>query len=136
MCLGIRGGISMKISQISEATGVSIDTLRYYEKINLLNIKRSNSGIRIYSDDDVSSVRFIKQSQKIGFSLEDIDQLLHFRNDPENAKPQVRSMINGKLELIGQRIAELQQLESELSALVGQCQNSSGDCPILKKLEK
>jgi DNA-binding transcriptional MerR regulator len=126
----------MKISQISEATGVSIDTLRYYEKINLLNIKRTNSGIRNYSDNDVSSIRFIKQAQKIGFSLDDISQLLHFRNDPENAKPQVRSMINSKLELINLRIQELSRMKEELITLVGQCQSSVGDCPILKEFEK
>ena len=126
----------MKISEISSVTGVSIDTLRYYEKINLLKIKRTNSGIRMYSDSDVSSIRFIKQAQKIGFSLDDISQLLHFRNDPENAKPQVRSMINSKLELISLRIQELSQMKEELIALVGQCQSSVGNCPILKEFEK
>jgi DNA-binding transcriptional MerR regulator len=126
----------MKISEISKITSVSIDTLRYYEKIGLLNIARANSGVRIYQDDDISSIRFIKRAQKIGFSLDDISQLLSFREEPKNTKPQVRAMITSKLEIIRQRIFELRALEDELSALVSQCQKSPGDCPILKKFEK
>jgi len=126
----------MKISEMADVTGVSTDTLRYYEKISLLTIARTKTGIRRYSDKDIKSIRFIKQAQKIGFSLEDIAQLLHFRDDPEKVKPQVRAMIKAKLEFISRRIVELQQLESELSVLVNQCQNSQGDCPILKNFEK
>lgn len=126
----------MKISEISKITSVSMDTLRYYEKIKLLDIARTNNGIRVYSDKDVSTIRFIKHSQKIGFSLDDVSQLLHLRNKPKSAKPQVRLMINEKLELIRQRIDELHDLERELLGLVKQCQHSEGDCPILKNLEK
>ncbi|MFT7387505.1 MAG: DNA-binding transcriptional MerR regulator [Candidatus Endobugula sp.] len=126
----------MKISEMADVTGVSTDTLRYYEKISLLTIARTKTGIRRYSDKDIKTIRFIKQAQKIGFSLEDIAQLLHFRDDPENVKPQVRAMIKAKLEFISRRIGELKQLESELSVLVNQCQNSQGDCPILKNFEK
>lgn len=126
----------MKISEISAVTGVPIDTLRYYEKIKLLYIERTDSGVRTYSDNDINSVRFIKQAQRIGFSLEDIAHLLRFRADPQGAKPQVRAMINNKLTLIHERIEELHQLENELSALVNQCRTSDGDCPILKDLEK
>jgi DNA-binding transcriptional MerR regulator len=126
----------MKISEISRLTGVSIDTLRYYEKINLLHITRTSRGIRIYSEQDKFTIRFIKQSQKIGFSLDDIAHLLNFRNDPKNAKPQVRAMINTKLEVIHERIEELRQIENELSTLITQCEHSEGDCPILKNLEK
>lgn len=81
----------MKISDVAKLLNVGIDTLRYYEKIHLLEVARTASGIRIYSDKDLAKIRFIRQAQRIGFSLSDIAQLMHFRENPATTKPQVRA---------------------------------------------
>lgn len=125
-----------KIGEVAKELSVNTDTLRYYEKIHLLGvIKRSENGIRLYSEDDIARVTFIKQAQKVGFSLEEIAQLLKFRDDPIKSKSRVRELVAKKLEVIGQRIYELTALRDEFSKLTEQCVNSEGGCPILEKFE-
>ncbi len=126
-----------KIGQVAHLLNISIDTLRYYEKIQLLvSIKRTSGGVRLYSDDDLSRIQFIQHAQKMGFSLEDIKQLLCFRDSPTTAKPQVRELVGEKLAAIEAHIEKLTVLRDELTQLVDQCQKSTGACPILKKFEK
>ncbi len=126
-----------KIGKVAHLLAISIDTLRYYEKIQLLtSIKRTSGGVRLYSDDDLLRIQFIQHAQKMGFSLEDIKQLLCFRDAPTTAKPQVRELVGEKLTEIEAHIEKLTSLRDELSRLVEQCQESTGYCPILKKFEK
>jgi DNA-binding transcriptional MerR regulator len=125
-----------KIGEVAKELSVNADTLRYYEKIHLLGlIKRSENGIRLYGEDDIARVTFIKQAQKVGFSLEEIAQLLKFRDDPIKSKSRVRELVAKKLVVIEQRIYELTALRDEFSQLTEQCINSKGGCPILKKFE-
>lgn len=125
-----------KIGQVVAELGISADTLRYYEKIGLLvNIQRTQAGIRLYSDGDLSRLKFIKRAQKIGFSLEAIGQLLEFRQAPEQAKPQVRTMAEQKLSEIEAHLVELTRLRDELQGMVEACNQSAGACPILQKLD-
>lgn len=126
-----------KIGEVAGLFNISIDTLRYYEKINLLGkIERTANGIRLYSEDDLSRIQFIRQAQKMGFSLDEIGQLLCFRDAPEAAKPQVRQLAREKLSAIETHIDELIALRDEFQQLVEQCQTSTGNCPILAKFEK
>lgn len=127
-----------KIGQVSTALNVSVDTLRYYEKIKLLGrIKRTENGLRLFSEADITRVIFIKEAQKVGFSLEEISQLLSFRENPKEAKPNVRALVNQKFDKINQRIEELTALKDEFSRLMAQCIESDGDCcPILNRLEQ
>ncbi len=126
-----------KIGEVAQLLNISIDTLRYYEKIKLLgSIQRTDSGIRLYSKGDLSRIQFIKQAQKMGFSLEEISQLLSFRDSPETVKPQIRQLAQEKLSTIESHIDELVLLRDELRELIEQCQKSTGDCPILEKFEK
>ena len=61
----------MKIGELSRQAGVPVETIRYYEKIGLMpGVHRNNGGARLYSDKDLSRLRFIKRAQKMGFSLE------------------------------------------------------------------
>lgn len=70
----------MRIGEVVTTLAISADTLRYYEKIRLMpKVQRNNGGVRFYSDKDLSRLRFIKRAQKMGFSLEEITQLLKFR---------------------------------------------------------
>lgn len=125
-----------KIGQVAKELAVSADTLRYYEKIQLLGtIKRTETGIRLYTDGDITRIIFIKEAQKVGFSLEEISQLLSFRDDPKNAKPNVRALVSQKFKAIDQRIEELIALKEEFSRLTTLCLESENDCPILNRFE-
>jgi DNA-binding transcriptional MerR regulator len=125
-----------KIGEVAKELSVGADTLRYYEKIKLLGrVKRSENGIRLYDEEDIARVTFIKQAQKVGFSLEEIAQLLIFRDNPIQSKSRVRELVAKKLAVIEQRIYDLSALRDEFSKLTEQCINSEGGCPILKKFE-
>lgn len=122
----------IKIGQVIKKLAVSADTLRYYEKIKLLPpISRTPSGIRLYSDKNLSQIKFIKRAQTMGFSLAEIAQLLEFRKAPQQAKPEVRLLAKEKLNDIEQRVKTLQSLQAELTLLINLCSQSEGGCPII-----
>ena len=126
----------IRIGEVVAALGLSADTLRYYEKIILLpRVSRNDGGLRLYSDQDIAQLKFIKRAQKMGFSLEEIGQLLTFRGSPQQAKPQVRQLAREKLEVIEQHVEELAILRDELKSLVNQCGASDSGCPILDELD-
>lgn len=127
----------MKIGELTAELGISVDTLRYYEKIHLLpNIKRSAAGQREYSAEDMARVRFIKRAQKMGFSLDDIASLLAFRDAPAQSKPMVRNMVGEKLAEINHQIHELSALRDELTVLTSACEVTEDNCPILENFNK
>jgi len=128
----------MKIGELSKETGVSIDTIRYYEQRGLIPpAGRSASGYRQYSDEDVSRLAFIVQSKELGFTLEEISQLLAIRADGRNCA-EVRAVAEAKAEEIEARIQKLARMRSTLITLAEQCEQSSetDPCPILKSLEE
>lgn len=127
----------MKIGEVTAELGISVDTLRYYEKIHLLpNIKRSAAGQREYTAADMARVRFIKRAQKMGFSLDDIASLLAFRDAPAQSKPMVRNMVAEKLTEINHQLQELSALRDELTALTAACEVTEDNCPILDNFNK
>lgn len=123
-----------KIGEVTELLGLTADTLRYYEKIQLIPPVQRHNGIRLYSQKDVSRLRFIKRAQKMGFSLEEIAQLLNFREDPQKARPQVRQLAHVKLADVRLRVEELTGLQNELTLLLSLCGASPDGCPILDTL--
>lgn len=126
----------LKIGEVVEALGVSADTLRYYEKIKLMPyVQRNGSGVRFYSDKDLSRISFIKRAQRMGFCLEEISQLLTFREEPQQAKPEIRQLAKAKLTDIEIHLQELQTLRNELQLLVNLCAGSEDGCPIIEGLE-
>lgn len=123
-----------KIGEVTELLGLTADTLRYYEKIHLVPPVQRSNGIRLYSTKDLSRLRFIKRAQKMGFSLEEIAQLLSFRENPQQARPQVRQLAHVKLADVRDRVAELTDLQNELTLLLSLCGASPDGCPILDTL--
>ena len=86
------------IGEVSRELGLSADTLRYYEKIGLLpGIERTSSGTRQYSEQNLSSLRFIRRAQKMNFSLAEIGQLLKMRENPQQARNEIRELTASKL---------------------------------------
>lgn len=126
-----------RIGQVVATLCISADTLRYYEKIGLIpEVSRTSGGVRLYSEQDLSRLRFIRRAQKIGFCLEEIASLLTFREDPQNAKAQVRQLAHQKLTEVEDHIAELSTLRDELRLLTGLCRASSEGCPILESFDE
>tara|TARA_Y100000588_G_scaffold298426_1_gene319377 strand:- start:1090 stop:1491 length:402 start_codon:yes stop_codon:yes gene_type:complete len=127
----------MRIGEVVTTLAISADTLRYYEKIRLMpKVQRNNGGVRFYSDKDLSRLRFIKRAQKMGFSLEEITQLLKFRENPQKAKPKVRELAHHKLEEVEQHLTELTTLRNELRLLTNLCGTREEGCPILESFDK
>ncbi len=126
-----------QIGEVTKKLKISADTLRYYEKIKLLPpISRNVSGLRMYSDKDISRMKFIKKAQRMKFSLDEISKLLKFRESPQTAKPDIRLLATDKLSEIEQHLRELQSLKNELSLLVNLCKGDKDGCPIIEGLEE
>jgi len=126
-----------RIGDISKQLGLTADTLRYYEKIGLLqNINRTASGTRIYNDKDISRLKFIQRAQKMNFTLAEIKDLLQMREDPQHARAEVRELSHRKLAEIETRLQDLTTLRNELTLLVNLCTGSENGCPIIEGIEE
>ena len=124
------------IREVSHQTGLSPDTLRYYEKIELLpRVQRNRSGRREYSDQDLSRLRFIQRAQKMNFSLAEIADLLDMRNNPLQARNEIRLLTRKKLEQVEDHLQALTTLRDELTLLLNLCRGAEDGCPILQGIE-
>ncbi|MDQ7010317.1 MAG: heavy metal-responsive transcriptional regulator [Mariprofundaceae bacterium] len=128
----------MKIGELARQARVSIDAVRFYEQRGLLpRPARSSSGYRQYVSDDVRRLRFIVHAKDLGFTLEEIRQLLALRADSSDCA-RVREVAAEKANEIGSRIEKLSGMRDVLLKLARQCErgDSSNACPILESLEK
>jgi DNA-binding transcriptional MerR regulator len=126
-----------RISQVTDALGLSADTLRYYEKIGLLpRVSRAGSGARRYNDEDLSRLRFIQRSQKMNFSLAEIAVLLQMRAAPPRARRNVRNLAEKKLAEIENSLKDLNVLRRELRLLISLCVGGKDGCPIIRRIDK
>ena len=126
-----------KISNIAEQTELSADTLRYYEKIGLLKkVSRASSGVRLYSDQDLSRLRFIQRAKTMNFSLDEIAKLLQMRENPGRAKKSVRQLTQDKLVEVEMHLKSLTTLQKELTLLINLCTGSREGCPIIDDINR
>lgn len=109
----------MQIGEIASATGLSRDTLRFYEKRGLLRARRSANGYRDYPPEVVDWLRYIKLAQTLGFTLAEIEADLPLLAEPDTAGPQLRAALERKLADIDQRIDGLHLLRGELARRLG-----------------
>lgn len=124
------------IGSVALKTALSVDTLRYYEKVGLLEQVPRTNGQRRYTDKHVQQLLFIRRAQAMDFSLSEIGQLLKLRLDPVGSREEVRELAEEKLLAIENRIKALTLLQQELDGLVSECRNSGpGACPIIQGLE-
>lgn len=129
--------MGLSIGEASARTGLSADTLRYYERIGLLGrIARNGGGQRRYSANDIARLRFVRRAQAMDFSLDEIGQLLELRGSDGDVRADVRALTQTKLGAIEQRIQALTRLRDELAELVRQCQTSERGCPIIARIDK
>ncbi|AIZ35489.1 MULTISPECIES: Cu(I)-responsive transcriptional regulator [Pseudomonas] len=126
----------MNIGQAARRTGLSAKMIRYYESIGLLKpALRSDSGYRLYQQDDLHSLNFIKRSRDLGFSLDEVARLLALWQDRQRASADVKALATQHIEDLNRRIEEMVSLRDTLSELVAHCHGDDRpDCPILQGL--
>ena len=128
---------SLTIGRIAQSAGVAIDTIRFYEREGLLpEPRRRASGYREYDEGAVSRLRFIRRAKDLGFTLDEIRELLALSADRHGGVEGVRERAAARLKAIDERILELQRVRDGLSELVDACPGHGApeDCPILKAL--
>lgn len=129
---------TLTIGQLADAAGVSVQTVRFYERKGLLpEPPRSASGYREYPESDVARLGFIRRAQGLGFTLAEIGELLSLRMDAGTTPGQVRERVEEKIADVDARIAELARIRAALSSMAGACDvhGPLGDCPFLEALE-
>lgn len=126
----------MNIGQAGKASGVSAKMIRYYESVGLIpEAERSEAGYRVYTDNDIHTLRFIRRSRDLGFSVKDIAQLLALWQDRNRASADVKAFAVTHIEELNRKIAELKSMVQTLEHLASNCQgNNRPDCPILNEL--
>jgi Cu(I)-responsive transcriptional regulator len=127
----------MRIGTAAERAGVNVQTLRYYERRGLLpRTPRRTSGYREFPDEAVRVVRFVKRAQDLGFTLDEVEELLHLRHDKRRDRVRVRMVAEKRVKDIERKIAELQAMKQALSHLVHCCADGSTlECPIIEALD-
>ena len=130
--------MSLKIGEVAQRGGVSLQTIRYYEREGLLaKPPRLASGYRLFPDTAVRRVRFIKRAQELGFSLAEIRELLSLRENAAAGAQDMRERARAKVADIEQKIRRLRAMKNALKALAESCPGCGplSDCPILEALE-
>jgi Hg(II)-responsive transcriptional regulator len=127
----------MRIGTAAEQAGVNIQTLRYYERRGLLpRPPRRESGYREFPDEAVGVVRFIKRAQDLGFTLDEVEELLKLRNEKRRDRVRIRAVAERRVRQIDRKIAELQAMKNALGHLLHCCREGSTlECPIIEALD-
>lgn len=127
------------IGKVATLAGISTDTLRYYEKEGLIApASKTAAGYRLYNDDAVRRIRFIKHAQRCGFTLSDVQELLTLKQADSACCEDVRSLAIEKKLRIEHKLRALQAMSRALDDLIQICDGGKAptdDCPILSALE-
>jgi len=126
---------SLTIGRLAESAQVNVETVRYYQRRGLTREPaRPTGSVRRYSNDDVKRIRFIKRAQQLGFTLDEIANLLKLE-DGRSCR-ETEQVAQQKLRLVEGRIADLQRLRKTLRELIGRCESVRGriTCPIIESL--
>jgi MerR family mercuric resistance operon transcriptional regulator len=124
----------MRIGQLARSIGVNVETIRYYQRIGLIDLPaKPHSGYRSYNDRDLRRLRFIRRAQRLGFSLEDIRALLELSSSDCQ---QVQRLALETLDLVKGKLKQLRRIESALTKTIEQCakRRTSEVCPIIQTL--
>jgi DNA-binding transcriptional MerR regulator len=112
------GSKPMTIGQVAKLAGVGVETIRFYEREGLLNKpKRKESGYRMFENEAVTRIRFIKNVKELGFSLKEIRELLFLRVDSRATATEVKKRVDSKIEQIDRRINDLKRVRNALAQL-------------------
>lgn len=126
----------MNIGEAASAAGVSAKMIRHYEQIGLLPAaERSDAGYRLYGEREVSVLRFIRQSRRLGFSVPQVAELIGLWGDSQRSSREVKAVAQRHLADLEEKRQEIEQMMEGLSVLVKACHgNDQPHCAILEKL--
>jgi len=128
--------MSMNIGQAATASGVSAKMIRHYESVGLFpEAARTDAGYRQYTDREVSTLRFIRRSRDLGFSIEQIRALLGLWQDRRRPSRQVKALAQTHIDELDEKLKELEAMKATLQHLVSCCHGDERpDCPIIDTL--
>lgn len=126
------------IGDAARRTGVNIETIRYYEKVGLLRVpSRTEGGHRLYGEDHIRTLSFIRRARDLGFAPEEVRAILSLGGGGEACCDEVRDIAALHLERVRAKIADLAQLESLLAATIARCSGGEApDCPVIEMLDR
>ena len=128
----------LTIGKAATKAGVGVETIRFYERKGLIEQppKPLDTGFRVYPEETVQRVRFIRQAQEIGFSLREITELLSLRADPSADCSDVREQATMKLEEVNRKINQLEEIRGALEDLIASCPGRGAlrACSIMESL--
>lgn len=136
---------TVHIGQAAKLAGVSVDTIRFYQKLGLIDgAERTAAGYRLFDPELIRDLAFVRHAQELGFSLNEVKVLVALRQKP-HACAEVQSMLKGKLAAVRQKIKSLARLEAELEVELRKCNRElrlereikhEDCCPLLTKLDR
>src|SRR5438876_227332 len=138
----LRGGVMasrVTIGRLAKAIGVNVQTIRYYERRRLLSpTVRTPSGYRVYGEEEVQRLRFIKNAQALGFTLQEVADLLNLRVSSAARCGDVQRRAQAKLAKVDAKLKDLESMARVLKDLIKSCRGGqpTDRCPILKSLEQ
>ncbi|MEJ2124621.1 MAG: Cu(I)-responsive transcriptional regulator [Alphaproteobacteria bacterium] len=126
----------MNIGEAATESGVSAKMIRYYESIGLVpKVARTESGYRVYSENDIHTLRFVRRARDLGFSVEQIGELLSLWQNHERASKDVKRVALTHVETLRQKVQELEDMIETLTKLAERCHGDNRpDCPIIENL--
>ena len=127
---------TLTIGQLAQATGVGIETIRYYERKGIMaEAARAGNGRRIYHESDVKQLSFIKRCRSLGFTLKEIESLLRLVGTGEYTCEKIHQMTVQHVDDVAGKIADLRRIEQALKEMAAQCDRGKvPDCPIIESL--
>lgn len=135
---------AVHIGKAARLAGISVDAIRFYQKLGLLETPRSAGGYRLFNGEQIRDLAFVRHAQELGFSLNEIKGLLSLRQR-KHVCPEVRTLIERKLKDVREKIRSLARLEEELNGELRNCKRELRNrrrvkhderCPLLDKLQQ
>jgi DNA-binding transcriptional MerR regulator len=136
----MNASLRLSIGVLAQQTGCTVPTIRYYEEIGLLPAgPRTEGGRRVYGQQAVRRLTFIRRCRDFGFSIEQVRELAGLADQPDRPCTELRDVAARRLAQLRQKLAELQALESSMAAFVCSCDSSCAggavvDCTLLEDL--
>ena len=130
---------TLTIGQVAREAGIGVETIRFYEREGLLEQPpRRSSGYRQFDGEAIDRLRFIKRAQRLGFTLQEIRELLALKLDSAATRADVRQRAEAKVADIDARIAELKRMKRALAPLIAACDGKGrlAGCPILDAIDR
>jgi Cu(I)-responsive transcriptional regulator len=128
----------LTIGKLAKQADIGIETVRFYERQGLIDPPlRTDSNYRIYPQEEVTRLKFIKRAKVLGFTLKEIKELLRLRHDPHATKADIKNRTLEKIKDVKQKISDLTKIKEALELLSDSCDGhgSLESCPILKALD-